>query len=121
MRGGLDVRFMDAEKASLINDMRISMIHFAWDNYEMKTYEKIREIRPLLNVVDRKVRVYVLTNFNTTHEQDIERVSKLKECGCDPYVMIFDKPHAPKITKRLQRWCNNKFVFRACEKFDDYK
>lgn len=119
--GGVDVRFMTEQKASLINDMRVSMIHFAWDNYEMESYEMLKKIRPLIRLTDRKIRVYVLTNFNTTHEQDLERIYKLKEIGCDPFVMIYDKPHAPKLTKRLQRWCNNKFVFRACEKFEDYK
>ena len=119
--GGVDVRFMTEEKASLINDMRVSMIHFAWDNYEMESYEMLKRIRPLIRLTDRKIRVYVLTNFNTTHEQDLERIYKLREIGCDPFVMIYDKPHAPKLTKRLQRWCNNKFIFRACEKFEDYK
>lgn len=119
--GGLDVRFMDKEKASLINEMRVRMIHFAWDNYEMNTYEKLKQIRPLLKVDDRRVRVYVLINFNTTHEQDLERVYKLLEIGCDPYIMIYDKPNAPKLARQVQRWCNNKFIFRSCRKFEDYK
>lgn len=38
----------------------------------------------------------------------------------DPYVMVYDKPNAPKEVKRLQRWCNNKFIWRSCEKFEDY-
>ena len=67
----------------------------------------------------RNLRVYVLTNFNTTHEQDIERISKLRELDYDPYVMVYNKPKAPKITKQLQRWCNSKWIFRSCE-FDDY-
>ena len=118
--GGLDVRFMDEEKASLINEMRVSMIHFAWDNYEFKTYEKLREIRPHLDVNKRKLGVYVLTNFNTTHEQDLERIYKLRELDYTPYVMIYDKENAPRKTRHLQRWCNNRFVFRAVERFEDY-
>ena len=118
--GGLDVRFMTEEKASLINEMRVSMIHFAWDNYEMETFEKLKRIRPLLMQDFKHIRVYVLTNFNTSHGQDLERIYKLREIGCDPFVMVFEKQTAPKRTKRLQRWCNNKFVFRACEKFEDY-
>ena len=49
----------------------------------------------------------------------VERVLKLRQLGYDPFVMVFDKPSAPKETRRLQRWCNNKFVFRACE-WKDY-
>lgn len=35
--------------------------------------------------------------------------------------MIYDKPNAPKQIKDLQRWCNNKFIFRSCNDFNDYK
>ena len=57
--------------------------------------------------------VYVLTNFNTTHEQDLFRVEKLKELGFDPFVMVYNKPKAPKKTKWLQRYTNNKIIFRS--------
>lgn len=119
--GGLDIRFLTDKGASQLNEMRTSMIHFAWDNYEFNTYEKLKKFRPMLDKDGRNLRVYVLTNFNTTHEQDLERVYKLLELDYDPYVMIFDKPKAPKKTRQLQRWCNNKFIFRACPDFKDYK
>ena len=49
-------------------------------------------------------------------------LDKLKELGYDPYVMIFDKPNAPKRLKQMQRWVNNKFIFRSgqAETFEDY-
>ena len=118
---GLDIRLMTKEKAEMINRLKIKMVHFAWDNYEFKTYEKLREIRPYLKFNGRKLRVYVLTNFNTTMEQNLERIYKLKELDYDPYVMIYEKWKAPKEIKRLQRWVNNKFIFRSCERFEDYK
>lgn len=74
----------------------------------------------MLKADARHIRVYVLTNFNTSHEQDLERIYKLKELGYDPFVMIYNKPEAPKITRQMQRWCNNKFIFRAVERFEDY-
>ena len=119
--GGLDIRFLTDKGADQINQMKTSMIHFAWDNYEFDTYEKLKRFRPMLTKDDRHLRVYVLTNYNTTHEQDLERVYKLRELGYDPFVMIYDKPDAPKQTKRMQRWCNNKWIFRSCENFEDYK
>lgn len=119
--GGLDIRFLTDKGAEQLNQMKTSMIHFAWDNYEFQTYEKLKRFRPVINKDVRRLRVYVLTNFNTTHEQDLERIYKLKEIDCDPYVMIYDKPNAPMNTRRLQRWCNNKFIFRTCDRFEDYK
>lgn len=117
--GGLDIRFLTDKGADQINQMRTSMIHFAWDNYEFDTYEKLKRFRPMFKTDGRHLRVYVLTNFNTTHEQDVERITKLRELDYDPYVMVYNKPKAPKITKQLQRWCNSKWIFRSCE-FDDY-
>lgn len=118
--GGLDIHFLTDKGAEQLNKMKTSMIHFAWDNYEFDTYEKLKRFRPLLNKNGRNIRVYVLTNYNTTHEQDLERIYKLKELDYDPFVMIYTKPKAPKKTRQLQRWCNNKFIFRAVDRFEDY-
>jgi hypothetical protein len=120
---GLDIRLMTEEKAYMINQLKIKMIHFAWDNYEFKTYEKLKEFRPLLNFNSRKLRTYVLVNFNTKIEQDLERIYKLKELDYDPYVMIFDKDKLPRghKLKKMQRWVNNKFIWRVCDKFEDYQ
>lgn len=118
--GGLDIRFLTEEGCDQLNRMNVSYIHFAWDNYEFKTYDKLKRLRPLIKYDHRKVMVYVLTNYNTTHEQDMERIYKLRELDYDPFVMIYDKPNAPKKTRRLQRWVNNKWVFWKVDKFEDY-
>lgn len=117
---GLDVRLLDEHKTMLLNQMKIKTIHFAWDNYEFNTYEKLKTARALLQFSRRKLRVYVLTNFNTTFEQDLERVYKLRELDYDPYVMIFNKPSAPKNVRRLQRWVNNKVIWNTCDCFEEY-
>lgn len=117
---GVDIRLMTGEKIAMLNQMKIKMIHFAWDNYEFKTYDKLKRHRNDFRFAGRNMRVYVLTNFNTTQEQDLERVYKLRELDYDPYVMIFDKWNAPRETRQLQRWVNNKFIWRTCERFEDY-
>lgn len=111
--GGLDVRYLTDKGAHQINQMRVSMLHFAWDNYEFKTYDKLKRMRPLLNKRSRELRVYVLTNFSTTHEQDVERIRKLIELDYDPFVMVYDKPNAPPETRKLQRIVNNKYIFHS--------
>jgi len=67
--------------------------------------------------------VYVLTNFDTTVEQDLERVYILRDLGYSPYIMIFDKEHVPKghILRRLQRWVNSRAAFYSVDKFVDFK
>lgn len=115
---GLDIRLMTDEKAYMLNQVKAKMIHFAWDNYE--TYEALKRFRPLIDLDFRRLRVYVLTNFNTTHEQDLERVYKLRELDYDPYIMIYDKYNAPKKTRHLARYVNNKRIFRLVERFEEY-
>jgi len=117
---GLDIRLMTDRKAYMLNSVNVETIHFAWDNYEFKTYEQLKRFRPKFKYDYRKLKVYVLTNFNTTHEQDLERVYKLKELGYDPYIMIYDKYNAPIQTRYLQRWVNNKIIFRSTERFEEY-
>ena len=120
---GADARLLAEDNIAALNRVKLKMIHFAWDMMEQSgavlrglgLYAKYGELD------ERKRRVYVLTNYNTTMEENLYRVYKLREMKFDPYVMIYDKPHAPKDIKRLQRWCNNKFIWRSCEKFEDYR
>lgn len=120
---GADARLLTEDNIAALNRIKLKMIHFAWDMMEQSgavlrglgLYAKYGELD------ERKRSVYVLTNYNTTMEENLYRVYKLREMKFDPYVMIYDKPHAPKDIKRLQRWCNNKFIWRSCEKFEDYR
>lgn len=120
---GVDIRVMTDEKIESLNSMKLKMMHFAWDSYEMSTYEKLKEFRSKLNLDRRKLGVYVLTNFDTTKEQDLERIYKLRELDYDPYVMIYDKDKLPRghELKKIQRWVNSKWIWRSCERFEDYK
>lgn len=118
---GLDIRRMTAEKADMIRQCKVKMLHFAWDNPDDElTFEKLKEYRKAFSLPDEKCKVYVLTNFNSTHEQDLERVYRLRDIGYDPFVMVYEKWNAPKETRRLQRWCNNKIIFRAESDFTKY-
>jgi hypothetical protein len=118
---GLDIRFINDANITLINQIKVKMLHFAWDNPNDDLISQFQYFKAKTVLDFRRLRVYVLTNFGSTHEQDLERIYKLKELGYDPFVMIYSKDTAPKLTKQLARWVNNKFIFRVCEKFEDYK
>ena len=45
----------------------------------------------------------------------------LDQMRFDPYCMIYDKENAPQEIRDLQRWCNNKIIFKKCKRFEDYK
>lgn len=120
---GLDARLLTTENINLLNMCKVKMMHFAWDNPRDEHIPQMLQMFAERSTVTdyRKRRVYVLTNYWSTHAEDLQRVCWLREHGYDPYVMIYDKPNAPRETRRLQRWANNKIIFRSCERFEDYK
>ena len=118
---GLDIRLITPDNVALLNKVRTKTVHFAWDNPNVDLTGYFQRFSGLSKIRDfRRKRVYVLTNYNSTHEQDLYRVDTLRAMGFDPYVMIYDRPSAPLITRQLQRWVNNKRVFRTVPTFADY-
>lgn len=122
---GCDIRIMTEEKAEYIKKMKIKRVHFAWDRYEDKNMiiPKFKAFKEITGWDKRKLIVYVLTNFNTTHEQDLERIYTLRDLGYWPDVRIYEKHKLPKghETLRLQRWVNMRAIFEKITKFEDYK
>lgn len=121
---GCDIRIMTEEKAAYIKKMKIKQIHFAWDRYEdkEKILPRFRIFKELTGWDHRKMTVYVLCGYDTTFEQDLERIYTLRDLGYSPYVMIYDKYRRKRKDDlvRLQRWVNSRFAFAACKRFEDY-
>jgi hypothetical protein len=104
----------------MLKKVNIKLLHFAWDNPNEDLSGQFEMLKQITGLGFRKLAAYVLTNYNSTHEQDLYRVYKLREIGIDPYVMIYDKENAPRQTRMLQRWVNNKIIWRSCDRFEDY-
>ena len=121
---GCDIRIMTEEKAEYIKQMKIKQIHLAWDRYQDKDIivPKFQMFQKLTGWDRRKMTVYVLCGFDTTLEQDLDRIYTLRDLGYAPYVMIYDKYKLKKRDqlKRMQRWVNSRYAFMACERFEDY-
>lgn len=122
---GLDIRLMTEEKAEMLKHIKVSNIHFAWDRYEDKDLilPKLKMFKEISKLDHRKLTVYTLTNFDTTIEQDLERIYTLRELGFNPYVMIYDREHTTSkdTIRQIQRWVNNRFVWEKTPRFEDYK
>lgn len=125
---GLDARLLTPEKAELLARMNLTTPHFAMDSMEamqsvsrgLKLYvEACKRIKGKWNW--RNGKVFCLTNFDTTHEQDMERIKAIQDCECYPYVMIYNKPSAPAITRRLQRWTNSTIGYAKCPNFYEFQ
>lgn len=118
---GLDARFITKEIAEMLKKVKTKRVHFAFDQMEkekavirgLKIYKKVTQMD-----INKTV-VYILTNFDTTIEQDLYRLNKVKELGYLPDIRIYRKYSAPQVLKDLQRWCNNRILYRSCD-FMDY-
>ena len=118
---GLDIRMTDKDVADQLGRMRVKRIHFAWDNPREDLTDYFRRFTGWYKRKDHRVKAaYVLTNFDSTHEEDLWRIYTLRGLGYDPYVMIYDKPNAPDETRKLQRWCNNRKIFNEIPDFKNF-
>jgi len=143
---GVDAWLLTFENVELLSKIKVKMIHFAWDRVEDTTPYMLWHFKKHTDMEYQRLKVYVLTNFDTTEEENLYRIYKLKELGYDPYVMIFNKKEfvteknrlkpMKELLKRftneqiehfktvwqMQRWVNNKRIFRSgqAETFEDY-
>ena len=120
---GLDIRMTTPENIALLNQVKVKNIHFAWDRPtdDLKPYFERYKEHATHKIHGKWGTVYILTNHGSTIEQDLHRIYTVRDMGFNPYVMVYDKPNAPAIIKRLQRWVNNKKIFGLCRKFEDYQ
>ena len=123
---GLNIRLIDKDQAealaavdyrSMKNTRRV--VHFAWDQYGAGTERLI--MKGIELCVDAGIRpshmmFYILIGYNTTPEQDLYRVEKLRGLGCDPYVMPYNKED--RYQKNFARWVNHKALFKSVDWVD---
>ena len=125
---GLDIRSLNDDDIADLNTMRVSKIHFAWDNPtdelqgKFEYYAKHATRKPKGSFAT----VLILTNFeNVSVEEHVERalhrIYTVAALNYNPYLMIYNKPSAPRVIREMQRWCNNKFIFKKVPRFEDYR
>ena len=119
---GLDIRLVNERNLQLLKKIKLKSVHFAFDRWQDKDIiePKLRQFVKETGYDRNKVMVYILTNFDTTLEQDIYRIQLCRELNISPYPMIYDKQHADPVYKQLQRWCNN-FIFWKVPTFEEYR
>lgn len=122
---GVDARILTPKKIEQLSKIKIRHIHFAYDRYEDKPVIE----KALLNIKEKtgwargKVTVYILTNYDTTIEQDLDRIMFCRSLDFNPYVMRYNKGNGfPRghILNKLARWVNVKQIFWKCDSFERY-
>jgi hypothetical protein len=123
---GLNIRIISEKQAQALSTVKFSNINntkkqvtFAWD--QMKDEKVIK--RGFQRVIDAGIKpyqmqFYVLIGFDTTPEEDMHRVMMLKDWGCDPYAMPYDK--TDPYQQKFVRWVNRRAIFKSCS-FEEYQ
>ncbi len=118
---GLDARFITEDVVRFLNRMRVKNIHFAFDF--MRNEQAILKGLACFNQRYEKshwnLNCYVLTNYDTSLEEDWYRVRKIAELGFHPDVRIYQKGTQPQFLTDLARWSNNRMIFNSTS-FPDY-
>ena len=64
---GLDIRLTNPDNIELLNKIKVTMLHFAWDNPKQDLTRYFRRFSEHTKIKsDRNKAVYVLTNYNST-------------------------------------------------------
>lgn len=125
MNQGVDIRMMTEEKAEMLRQIKLERVHFAYDRFQDKEMiePRFRQLQEVTGWGKGKVTVYVLCGFDTTMEQNIDRIMFLRSLNFQPYVMLYDKEHIPKghELRKLQRWVNSPYIFWSCPTFSEYQ
>lgn len=119
---GLDARFINEKNLEIISKIKTKVVHFAFDfmKNEKQIVSGLKLAKEWMKLDERNSVVYMLTNFDTTIKEDLYRIKMIRECGYLPDVRIYRKESLPKnhILRDLQRWCNNRFIYRSSTFFD---
>lgn len=116
---GLNIRILTEEQAELLAQCQFRsskfnnrLVTFAWDRF--------RDKQRIIDGIERCVKAglkpaqmqfFVLIGFDSTPEEDLERVMLLREYGCNPFVMPYNK--FDNYQKRFARWVNHKAIFKS--------
>lgn len=112
---GIDARLMTVEKAQMLSKIKLKEIHFAWDRYEdgekvlkgLKIYSEYSKNK----TNNHNSIVFTIVNFDTTFEQDLERIYTLRDLGYWAYVMIYDKEHCDKKIQETSKMGKQQICF----------
>jgi hypothetical protein len=125
---GLNIRILTRDQAFMLAQCNYQngkfnrkMLSFAWDRPTFKKDEKLIEqgIQYCIDagIPTKDMQFFVLVGYDSTPEQDLYRVAKLKEWGCRPFVMPYNK--FDDYQKAFARWINGNF-HKSCT-WDEYK
>ncbi len=116
---GLNIRIITKEQAECLAKVKFynlsgksRQVHFAWDRFrDGKLIRAGIERCKDAGIKPYQMAFFVLIGFDTTPAEDMHRVSFLRDEGCDPYVMPYERKDPYQ--RRFARWVNHKAIFNS--------
>lgn len=124
INSGIDIRLVTEENAALLAKVDFYTLSFnsryltlAFDHigYESAVRRGVEALNKA-GIPSYKLQCYVLIGYDSTPEDDLERVNILRSLKVSPFAMPYVKT---PYTKAFSRWVNY-HVYKACE-FKDYR
>jgi len=121
---GLNIRNLKPEQAEALASVKFSnpkktkkQVAFAWDDpRHEKLIHKGIKIAVDAGIKTYQMMFYILIGYHSTEEQDLYRVECLRDYGCDPFVMPYNKENPYQ--KQFARWVNHKATFKSVRWMD---
>lgn len=121
---GLDIRLLTPHLCELLSRIKLSTdIRFAFDSPQLANLIH-KNLNMLQEYTTKRCLFYVLVGYNTTFEEDMERLNLLRSWKCNAYVMRHENTPNEKRYIRMaewanQHWCFNKYDFNTfCTEYD---
>lgn len=123
---GLNIRLITPDQARALSAVKFrntrfsqKYVTFAWDKFadRDKIFSGIKRCNEN-GIKSEWMQFFILIGYDTTPEQDIQRVTELSNIGALPFVMPYDRSNAYQ--RNFARWVNNRAIFRTV-KWDDYR
>ncbi len=121
---GLNIRNLKQPQAEALASVKFrnshntsKQVYFAWDDpRHEKLIHKGLKLCFANGIKAYQMAFYVLIGYHSTEAEDLHRVNVLRDYGCDPYAMPYDKEDPYQ--KRFTRWVNHKAIFNSVDWLD---
>jgi hypothetical protein len=122
---GLNIRIITEEQCAALASVRFwnlnltrRQVYFAWDRFrdERLIDAGIARVRGA-GIKAWQMALFILIGYDTTPEQDLYRVMKIRNLGCDPFAMPYRK--SDPYQSAFARWVNHRSIFKTVA-WEDY-
>lgn len=108
---GLDIRLLTSETVDILASLRIKPnLRFSWDNTKSES-AVLRGVQLLRDAGIKRSQFFVLSGFDSTFEDDLYRLNRLKEEGQRAYLMRYNTVRGKREYNDLAAWANQPAFF----------